>query len=196
MLLSLALCEDGKVLHAYETTETRDQGNLLLKHTQAALDAAKIKYQDLDLLAVTTGPGSFTGIRIGLATMRGIAMAANVPIVGVSSFELFAAPRAGYSNIICVESWREELYLQADGLPPQNLSPEDFLPKLANVPKPYVLSGDAAEKLYEYLPLAEVDTEKADSAKVARIAAKKFTGETEHPVPFYLREADVTVAKS
>lgn len=199
-ILSLALVEGGKVLHLYETAETRDQGNLLLKHAQAALDAAKIGYSDLGLLTVVTGPGSFTGIRIGLATMRAIAMAANVPIVGISSFELFARPKPGHVNIICVESWREELYYQVIGtdgaelLPPLNLSPEDFVQKLASVPKPYVISGDAAAKLHAFLPDAVLDNTPASAATAAQLAARKG-GKSERPVPFYLREADVTIAK-
>lgn len=203
-LLTLALVIDGQLVHAYETSETRDQGNLLLQHAQKALDAAQLTYQQLDLLAVVTGPGSFTGIRIGLATMRALAMAAEVPVMGISAFELFVAQRTGHANIICVESWREELYFQANDtagnivIPPVNLSPEDFLQKLAPVPGPYLLSGDAAEKLQPLLAGAVMHDAKITAADAARIAAAKFqkTGQGEHPVPFYLREADVTIAKS
>ena len=195
-LLSLALVDSGKVLHLYESLETRDQGNLLLKHVQQALETAKIGYGDLDLLAVVTGPGSFTGIRIGLATMRAMAMAAGVPIIGISSFDLFAAPKTGHANIICVESWREELYFQLDSETPVNVSPEDFV-KTLPAGKSFVISGDAAEKLKPLLPDAVMQEGKINAAAVARIAAEKFTaaGKADRPVPFYLREADVTVAK-
>ncbi|MDF3023372.1 MAG: yeaZ [Alphaproteobacteria bacterium] len=203
-LLTLALVVDGKVVHAYETTETRDQGNLLLQHAQKALDEAALTYQQLDLLAVVTGPGSFTGIRIGLATMRALAMAAEVPVMGVSAFELFAVQREGHINIICVESWREELYFQendAEGniiIPPVNLSPEDFVQKLGLVKGPYLLSGDAGEKLQPLLPDCAMHDTKITAVDAARIAIAKFkkTGQGEYPVPFYLREADVTVTKS
>lgn len=203
-LLTLALVIDGQLVHAYETTETRDQGNLLLQHAQKALDAAQLTYQQLDLLAVVTGPGSFTGIRIGLATMRALAMAADVPVMGVSAFELFATQRTGHANIICVESWREELYFQVNDasgntvIAPVNLSPEDFLQKLAAVSGPYVLSGDAAEKLQPLLAGVVMHDAKITAADAARIGAVKFqkAGQGEHPVPFYLREADVTIAKS
>jgi len=157
-LLTLALVVDGQVVHAYETTETRDQGNLLLQHAQKALDQASLTYQQLD----------------------------------------------GHVNIVCVESWREELYFQANDaggniiIPPVNLSPEDFVLKLAAVKGPYVLSGDAAEKLQPLLAGCVMHDAKITAADAARIAIAKFkkTGQGEHPVPFYLREADVTVAKS
>lgn len=203
-LLTLALVVDGQLVHAYETSETRDQGNLLLQHAQKALDAAQLTYEQLDLLAVVTGPGSFTGIRIGLATMRALAMAADVPVIGVSAFELFAAQREGYTNIICVESWREELYFQVNDaagstvISPVNLSPEDFIQKLAEISGPYLLSGDAADKLQPLLPQAVLHQVKITAADAARIGIQKFkqAGQGEHPVPFYLRDADVTIAKS
>lgn len=203
-LLTLALVVDGQLVHAYETSETRDQGNLLLQHAQKALDVAGLTYQQLDLLAVVTGPGSFTGIRIGLATMRALAMAAEVPVMGVSAFELFAANHASHTNIICVESWREELYFQVNDaagnivIPPVNLSPEDFLQKLAAISGPHLLSGDAAEKMQPLLPAALMHDASTTAADAARIAIAKFqkAGKGEHPVPFYLRDADVTIAKS
>lgn len=204
MLLSLALTDGDRVLQTFESTETRDQGNLLLRHIQEALDREKLKFGQLDLLAVVTGPGSFTGIRIGLATMRALSMAAKVPVVGISSFEMFGAPEAGHINLIAIESWREELYFQAiDGkgdevIPPVNVSPEDFLEKLEGIKEPFVLSGDAAEKLRALLPGAHLSGHRPAAAHVAHLAVMSFraAGRAERPLPFYLREADVTIAKA
>src|SRR3989338_6128567 len=91
-VLSVALLDGGKVLHVFQTPETRDQGNLVLGHVREALDARGLSFPDLDLLAVVTGPGSFTGIRIGLSAMRGLALAASLPLIGATSFDIFAAP--------------------------------------------------------------------------------------------------------
>lgn len=204
MLLSLALTDWDRVLQHFESTETRDQGNLLLRHIKEALDKEKLRFEDLNLFAVVTGPGSFTGIRIGLATMRALSMAAKVPVVGISSFEMFAAPRAGHVNLIAVESWREELYFQAlDGkgaevIPPVNVSPEDFVKKLEEMKEQFTISGDAAEKLRTLLPKAALSNHHPAAAHVAQLGVKAFqsAGRAERPLPFYLREADVTVAKS
>ena len=204
MLLSLALTDGDKVLQRFESTETRDQGNLLLRHIKEALDKEKLKFEGLNLFAVVTGPGSFTGIRIGLATMRALSMAAKVPVIGISSFEMFAAPKAGHINLISIESWREELYFQAiDGkgnvvIPPVNVSPEDFVKKLEGMKDPFTISGDAAEKLQALLPKAALSDHHPAAAHVARLAVTSFkaAGRAERPLPFYLREADVTVAKS
>ena len=199
-LVALALVDDGRAVQSFESPETRDQGNLLLRHVREAMAKAGWKFEDLGLLAVVTGPGSFTGIRIGIATVRALAMAAKLPIVGISSFDMFAAPEKGRINLIAVESWREELYftgLDENGgevIAPANLAPEEFVKMLGK--GDYVISGDAAAKLQEVLPGSIISAYKPAAADIARVAVKAFQDKgTERPVPFYLREADVTVAK-
>lgn len=200
-VLSVSLHVDGDVAYHFTTEETRDQGNLLLNHAAAGLKTAGIGYADLDLMATVTGPGSFTGIRIGLAGMRALAMAANKPLIGLSSFDLFAAPRDGYVNVIAVEAWREELYLQINNETPVNETPQAFLPRLAAYAgTPIILSGDAAAKMAAVLPDAEIALPPADTRHLAELAIRKFKEEgadiaSQHrPVPFYLRDADVTIS--
>jgi tRNA threonylcarbamoyladenosine biosynthesis protein TsaB len=188
-VLSVALVEDDNVLSLFETRETRDQGNLLLKHIQSALDDHGLTYADIDLLAAVTGPGSFTGIRIGLAALRGLALATGKPIVGVSSFDMFA--EKGAPNIIAVESWREELYFRYGDIT-ANETPEDFARRIGQV-SGLTISGDAAEKIVFFFPQAKVITEMPNAVTVARIAMKNPVGTP--PTPYYLRGADVTMAK-
>jgi tRNA threonylcarbamoyladenosine biosynthesis protein TsaB len=187
-VLSVAIVEDGRALYLHESAETRDQGNLLLRHIQEGLEKNGLTFADLDLLAVVTGPGSFTGIRIGLAAMRGIALAAGKPVVGVSSFDMFGVP--GTMNLVAVESWREELYFRLSGEDAVNETPEAFARRRADFFS-VVVSGDAAEKIMPLLPGAVLHKGTANAADVARLAMKMPAGEK--PVPFYLREADVTV---
>jgi tRNA threonylcarbamoyladenosine biosynthesis protein TsaB len=189
-VLSLALVEDGRTLHLFETRETRDQGNLLIKNIQDTLRANKLRFDDLGLLAVVTGPGSFTGIRIGLSAMRGLALASKKPIVGISSFDLFAV-RGATSNLIAVESWREELYFRY-GKILKNETPESFAERIADMPAPEVISGDAAEKIAAFLPNAKVTESIPNAVRVAEIAMNMTPGAK--PVPFYMRDADVTVS--
>lgn len=196
-LLSLALLDGEKVLDVFETSETRNQGNLLLQHIQSALRKSKMTFADLDLLAVATGPGSFTGIRIGLAAMRAIALAAQKPIVGISSFDIFTAQDCREkSNIVALQSWREELYLRTDDGAPVNVAPQDFVKSLKKK-SGIVLTGDAAELVQPFLPEAEVQNLKESSSVIlARLAMRRFSkeGAGDKPVPFYLREADVTLS--
>lgn len=197
-VLSVAVVDGDAVRYRFATPETRDQGNLILHHARAGLEAAGIDYAALDLLAVVTGPGSFTGIRIGLAALRGIALAAGKPLFGISSFDLFAPAEMTDNDIVAVESWREELYLQRGGHAPVNLKPEDFVGTLGGAPEKMRLFGDAAAKLAPFLPQAAVaETPLPDAVRAAEIAISRMTrGETAppRPEPFYLRQADVTIS--
>lgn len=198
-ILSVALTEEEKVLYHFSTAETRDQGNLIIHHAKEGLKQAGLSFTDLDLMAVVTGPGSFTGIRIGLAALRGMAMAAQKPLIGLSSFDLFAAPVAGVRNIIAVESWRQELYFQIDHGAPVNEKPEDFAKKIKDGGASVVISGDAAEKLLPFLPKATAYDALPDAVILAQRAVLKYrivgdAAAAERPAPFYLRPADVTLS--
>jgi tRNA threonylcarbamoyladenosine biosynthesis protein TsaB len=192
-VLSVALIDGDEVLYYFETPETRDQGNLLLKHAGAGLEKAGMAYTDLDLLAVVTGPGSFTGIRIGIAAMRGIALAANVPCAGVSSFDMFAVP--GGNNLVAVESWREELYFRLDGTEPVNVTPDVFAGRVTG---PVTVSGDAAEKIMPFLKNAKIFEAKQNALHAGLFAISNWKSKENGlkdmlAVPFYLREADISL---
>ena len=204
-LLSIALVEGEAVLHFYETAETRNQGNLLLGHIQEALKKHNIGFADLDVLAVVTGPGSFTGIRIGLATMRGIALAADKPLIGFSSFDMFATRGTDAVNIVAVESQRNELYfavMDEEGHPLlacSNETPEIFAQRLRHeLPgnHPLRLSGDAAATLAPFFPEATLSDKDVNAINIAHLALHRFRegGTFASPTPYYLREADVTIS--
>lgn len=203
--LSLAIVDNEKVLHRFETPDMRDQGNLLLQHIQDGLKKNNLSYADLDVLAVVTGPGSFTGIRVGLATMRGISLAADKPLIGITSFDMFARPGKDIVNVVAVESWREELYfavLDEEGhpfIPCMNVTPEVFhqrfqheLPGIQEV----VISGDAKMTASPFFPQGTCVDEDANAVDVARVALKRFSygGTFAKPVPYYMRNADVTIS--
>jgi len=202
---SIAIVEGERVSYLFETPEMRDQGNVLLGHIQDGLARCGIGFSDLDLLAVVTGPGSFTGIRIGLALMRGIALAAGKPLVGLSSFDMFAAPEADAVNIIAVESWREELYFEvrdAGGAltaEAANETPGIFSRRFqggAPAGKKIIISGDAKTAAAAFLEQAMLTDKDANAAEAARLAIKQFKKGTvsARPLPYYLREADVTIS--
>ena len=84
---SVAVTADGRVLALLAGDESRTHGERLPGEIARALEVASIAKGDLDLLAVATGPGAFTGLRIGLAAIQGMAMALNKPVVGVSALD-------------------------------------------------------------------------------------------------------------
>ena len=77
----------------------------------AMLDDAGVDLRDIDVYAVATGPGSFTGLRIGIATMQGLAYAAGKPLLGVSAFDALARV-AGEAPVVAtwVDAWRGEVF--------------------------------------------------------------------------------------
>lgn len=87
---SVAVTDDDRVLALLPGDETRTHGERLPAEIAAALDRAGVSRERLDLLAVATGPGGFTGLRIGLAAVQGLAMALNKPVAGVSALDALA----------------------------------------------------------------------------------------------------------
>lgn len=192
-MLSLALVRDAEVLAQAQTPETRDQGHFLLTQIDKMLVDSGLSYEDLDLMVAVTGPGSFTGIRIGLAAMRGIALAANRPLVGINSFDFFATTMpASQRSLVVVESWREELYFRLDDSEPVNIRPAEMGAVLGDVGA-VALGGDAAEKMRALLPQAVLPEREPTAVDLAMLALsrKDLHGEA---APFYLRPADVTMA--
>ena len=91
------------------------QAEALLPMVDAAMREAGLAASAIDFVAVTTGPGSFTGIRVGLAAARGIALARDLPLVGVSSFTATAATAVVPADavlLVALESRRADFYVQ------------------------------------------------------------------------------------
>ena len=88
---SVAVCDDERVLALLPGDQSRTHVERLPGELAQALAAASIGREQIDLLAVATGPGAFTGLRIGLAAIQGLAMTLNKPAIGVSALDALAA---------------------------------------------------------------------------------------------------------
>ena len=91
----MAVADDDRVLALLPGDESRTHGERLPGEIARALDQAGVTRDRIDLLAVATGPGAFTGLRIGLAAMQGLAMTLGKPVIGVSALEALAEQAAG-----------------------------------------------------------------------------------------------------
>ena len=87
---SVAVTEDEKLLGAYNIDNGLTQSELLLPMAESLLKSLKLSFSDIELLAASTGPGSFTGVRIGAALVKGIAFGKNIPCVGISTLDELA----------------------------------------------------------------------------------------------------------
>lgn len=211
---SVALWADGRVVARRFDRMVRGQSERLVPMVGEVLAEAGRGFAALDALAVTTGPGAFTGLRIGLATARALALARRLPLIGVSSFEVAAAAttaaeRAGCRVVAALDSKRDALFLQSFDDQLQELGPGTEVAGadlVAALPAgPLLLTGDAAALLAQRLGAAgRTDftlAEKAGSADAAVLAARAalrdLTALPPGPVrPVYLRPPDVTPPKA
>lgn len=202
---SAALWRDGTVIARRFAAMARGQSEALVPMIAEAMAEAGIGFPALDLLAVTVGPGAFTGIRIGLATARALALASGKPLAGIATPEAVAAAvpeaeRAGRTVLAAIDSRRDELWLQAfdANLAPLG-EPAALIPERAAdlVAGPVVVVGDAADLVLPHLADAVASSAPGapDAAVVAALAAARWpAGRALPPEPLYLRPADVTLA--
>ena len=86
----MAILINGKLVSTLLNDQSKKQSEVLISMISEACEGANLNIFEFDLIAVTIGPGSFTGLRVGIATARGLALAADIPCVGVTSTEAFA----------------------------------------------------------------------------------------------------------
>jgi tRNA threonylcarbamoyladenosine biosynthesis protein TsaB len=86
----VAVARNGTVVHEFEGDSARTHGQRLPVDLMHALEQAHVRIDDVDLLAIAAGPGSFTGLRVGIATVQGLAMARDLKVVPVSTLEALA----------------------------------------------------------------------------------------------------------
>jgi tRNA threonylcarbamoyladenosine biosynthesis protein TsaB len=187
------------------------QAEALLPMVDHAMHEAQLAASALDLIAVTTGPGSFTGIRVGLAAARGIALGLGVPLFGVTSFEAGAAaceaePVEGFL-LVALDSRRADFYIQlfdpaGDALgAPAAVLPEALAEIVtAAIGSRLAVTGDAAARAAAVLAAHDRASVLADAEPFAvgalRAVLRRWRrGERGGSAqPLYLRPPDVTLA--
>ncbi|MCC7048437.1 MAG: tRNA (adenosine(37)-N6)-threonylcarbamoyltransferase complex dimerization subunit type 1 TsaB [Alphaproteobacteria bacterium] len=206
---SVAVVRDGTVLARNTRALLHGQAEVLVPMIQATLASAGLGYRDLDAIATTLGPGSFTGLRAGIATARGLALATGLPTVGISTLEaaahaVAAAERRAASVMAAIDTRRDDLFVQvfdaalvAAGPPRVATAPDAATLAPAGA---LVLTGDATRPLLAALQAAGRTAAVAssagplDAAVVARLGAARLAGGgAGDPLrPVYLRAPDVT----
>ncbi len=173
-----ALVADGEVLG-----ERTSRAVTLLEDVDALVRQAGMRTQQLDGLAVGIGPGSFTGVRIGLATARGLALTLGIPVAGVSTLDALAAGAPGALPVI--DARRREVFVPGRVLAPADL---DIEPGRVHVGSGAVRYRDVlAAKGAEIPP--DADERHLPRARFHAQLARDF-GPAENVEPLYLRLPD------
>jgi tRNA threonylcarbamoyladenosine biosynthesis protein TsaB len=193
----------GTILASESRVMERGHAEAVMPLIARVMDRAGHGFDELDRIAVTVGPGSFTGLRVGIAAARGIALAAGKPAVGLSTLAGLAAPHiAGNEDTpvaAAIDARHDCVYLQVFGPDGRTV----VMPRLAPLAEavaaaltgPARLVGSAAAHLAQAWPVDEapptlVDQRRApDIAWIARLGAAAADGESP-PRPLYLRAPD------
>ena len=181
----------------------RGHAEALMPTIDAVLAEAGIDYADLQRIAVTMGPGSFTGVRVGIAAARALGLALDIPVVGVGTLQALgsatARSRSTGTAVATLDAKRGELYLYAQEiasgavrLPATAMPIAAAADALRGSPEPLVLTGSGAPLLADALGGSDVTAagtaESPEISDVALLGLAAAPGKP--PAPLYLRGAD------
>lgn len=190
VVATVALCEDDRLLAEYTLNNGNTHSETLLPMVESVLSFYGIKTDRIDLFAVSEGPGSFTGVRIGAATLKGLAFGLNTPCVGVSTLEAIAENLLLHRGLICpvMNARRSQVYtalFRSDGESLERLMPDSALSiaeldeLLAAYGEPVCFAGDGYDitlpALQKTKALPVLDRLRHQSAySVARVARRRY----------------------
>lgn len=201
------LAKDGVLLHVLENASQKDHGAFVQTAIAQLLQTAGISFADISAVAVTAGPGSYTGLRVGMASAKGLSYALNKPLITISTLELWAAAAIKQSNpadnkLFCpmIDARRMEVFtavynkqlnpvMAPAALVLNNLSYQELLDQ-----QPVVFTGNGAAKWQKICshPNAAFVTATEIPAAMAVLSGQALTNkqfaDLAYTEPFYLKE--------
>jgi tRNA threonylcarbamoyladenosine biosynthesis protein TsaB len=191
---SVAVLDGERVLASAREVMARGHQERLAPMAHEVMAQAGLPFDRLERIAVTVGPGSFTGLRVGIAFAKGLALALDLPAVGIGTLEALAAEAEGLV-FPAIDARRGQLYLQAfeEGralMAPDALTAETAAARVAELSqgRPFALVGSGAALLADLMPGARlVAVEGADARQVVRLASARGPAPLK---PLYLRAPD------
>jgi tRNA threonylcarbamoyladenosine biosynthesis protein TsaB len=207
---SVAVIDDDSLLAESTTINDRTHSRQLLNIIDIVLGKAGLKISQIDGFAVSIGPGSFTGLRLGIVSVKGLAFSLNKPVVGVSSLETLAFQCKQNPYLICpvLDARKQEVYFCRYRFKKGKLEPE--IPERVASPaeaargirEPCVLIGNGAQLYQELLStelgalayFADQSQHTIQASAVARLSLPRFkrqeTDDVHLLVPHYIRNSD------
>jgi len=203
--LSIAIMDGKKILAGYHRPSHRNHSRLLIPTIVKLIKRAGLKIKDIGGFCVSVGPGSFTGLRIGVVTVKGLAYARNKPVVTVPTLDVIARNAKGFEGIVCpvIDAKKNKVYAciyKSDGVNFKKISKYmllsvDGLLKLTGIYDKVLFLGDGVklvdseEKIKNWHPRADV----AAGIAVENFRKRKFVSpEKLEPMYLYSRECAIT----
>ena len=207
-LLSAAVAEDGLVTGQIESDEPRMHAALTAVFVDRLLKDKGLKMKDFDAVAVSKGPGSYTGLRVGVSTAKGLCFGAGIPLIGIGTLDILvsqAAPASWHYVIPMIDARRMEVYAAVftpDGrqLTPTRatvVGPDSFADYRSD--GPVLLTGDGAAKCREVLPGCDILPCCPKASAMAALAQAAYDEKRFEDLayfePFYLKDFVATVSR-
>lgn len=151
----VAVAVDGKIVCEMQLTSGKTHSQRVMPMVDHALALCEMAVSDIDLFGAVVGPGSFTGVRIGVSTVKALAHAANKPCIGIDALEALAANISGFDGVICpiLDARAQQVYgaMFESGMPPKRLMEDEaekltlFLDRVEAAGKDALFTGDGVE---------------------------------------------------
>jgi len=200
--------DTGKLIALESQPMKRGHAEALMPLIARVIKQAGIAFASFDRIAVTTGPGSFTGLRVGLSAARGIALAADKTVVGLTTLAAYAAPvvsdNAGQPVISAIDARHDQVYFQVvsgDGnsLIRPRVAPIEEALRASRFGAPHLV-GNAAGILADRWPTDALPPFRVDAQPAPDIAWVAWLGAAVNPDtaparPYYLRAPDAKLPK-
>jgi len=199
-----ALLESGKVLGTRLFEKGMVHGRDIAPSICSLLDELRLAPEALDLIAVDLGPGSYTGLRVGLAAAKGLALALKKPLIGVASLDAMAEAARTLARVLvpAIDARWEQIYgaVYADGTRTTDYLAEKPADFAARVPKDATVLGDALDKfggLFRDVVQAPREFWDPRPETVALLGQRAYEQGTRHDaaslVPLYLRPTEAEI---
>ena len=213
IVCTVAIMDDDRLIGEQIINHKMTHSQKLMPAIDMLLKSCEVSMKDIDLIAVAEGPGSFTGLRIGVATAKGLAHTMNIPVIGVSTLDALAMNVPFANGLVCplLDARRDQVYTAVykwdHGIlevieKPMAISIDELIEKLLPRPEKIVFIGDGAiknkdklvENLKDRVEIGPNTIRMPRASSVAQIALKKGKdGDTQSfysLVPEYLRKSE------
>lgn len=162
MTATVALIDENKLIAEYTVNNKRTHSETLMPMIDKVLTSAETNIRDVELLAIAAGPGSFTGLRIGAATVKGLGLSINVPVAAIPTCEGLAMNLSGTDRLVCplIDARRNQVYTglyRVSGDMPEAVIDQtacdisEIVDKINEIGEAVIFLGDGTEIFREYI---------------------------------------------